>query len=178
MRVIEVVDYRSTWKIDFEIEKQLLENVLSTCDAVVHHIGSTSIPGLAAKPVIDILLEVSSLELLDTLEAQMGEISYVSKGEFGIPGRRYYQKGGSNRTHQIHAFLKDSPNIVRHLAFRDYLIEHSDIASEYAAVKRKGAAACNNSVADYCAYKNDFVQYQEALALEWWALNKRVKNDG
>lgn len=178
MRVIEVVDYRDSWKIDFDLEKKLLEDVLSTCDAVVHHIGSTSIPKLSAKPVIDILVEVSSLDLLDTLESQMCELSYVPKGEYGIPGRRYYQKGGSNRTHQIHAFLKGSPDIVRHLAFRDYLIEHSDIASEYAAVKRKGAEVCNNNIADYCAYKNGFIQYHESLAIDWYALNKRVKNDG
>lgn len=98
MRIIKVVDYQDSWVNDFDAEKGLLDTVLASCSPVVHHIGSTSVPNLAAKPVIDILIEVDSLGELDQLDAEMIELSYLPKGEFGIRGRRYYQKGGSNRT--------------------------------------------------------------------------------
>jgi len=178
MKIIEIVDYRDSWKTDFDIEKKLLEHALSACDVTVHHIGSTSVPNLAAKPIIDILLEVSSLDILDTLNSNMRELSYLPKGEYGIAGRRYYQKGGAMRTHQVHAFLRGSQDVIRHLAYRDYLIEHPNIASKYEEIKRKGAEASNNDISDYCAYKNDFVQHHQALALEWWAVNKRLKSCG
>jgi GrpB-like predicted nucleotidyltransferase (UPF0157 family) len=103
----------------------------------IHHVGSTAVPGLAAKPIIDILIEVTGLEALDALHEDMKVIGYKPKGEFGIPGRRYYQKGGKQRTHQIHAFVTGDFNVTRHIAFRDYLRANSDVAREYGEVKKR-----------------------------------------
>lgn len=171
MRIIEIEDYKESWPEGFDTEKILLKAALFPCNPEVHHVGSTSVPNLAAKPVIDILIEVDSLSELDRLDAEMIELSYRPKGEFGISGRRYYQKGGNNRSHQVHAFEKGSSEIVRHLAYRDYLIEHPAIAAEYALLKREGAELSNNRMAEYCDYKNDFIQHHERLAVEWWRLN-------
>ncbi|WP_233090623.1 GrpB family protein [Vibrio sp. IB15] len=108
-RVIEVVDYRPSWADDFSDEKVLLESVLNSVNVVaIHHIGSTSVKGLCAKPIIDILLEVKSLEELDKNNNLMESLGYEVKGEFGIAGRRYFQKGGIQRSHQVHAFLVGS----------------------------------------------------------------------
>lgn len=172
MRVINVIDYNPQLINIFNAEKILLQKVMASCCPEIHHVGSTSVPNLAAKPVIDILVEVDSLGELDRLDAEMIELSYWPKGEFGISGRRYYQKGGNNRSHQVHAFEKGSPEIIRHLAYRDYLIQYPAIAAEYEALKRKGAQLSNNRMAEYCEYKNDFIQHHERLAVEWWALQK------
>jgi GrpB-like predicted nucleotidyltransferase (UPF0157 family) len=141
----------------------------------VHHIGSTAVPGLAAKPIIDIVLEVSDLAALDAHNSQMEEIGYKPRGEFGIPGRRYFQKGGDNRTHHLHAFLRGDPNVVRHIAFRDYLRRHPEVAREYGDLKRRVARTCDNDVERYCDGKDAYVKRVEAMAVKEHASNKELE---
>jgi GrpB-like predicted nucleotidyltransferase (UPF0157 family) len=163
-RVIEVVDYRLSWANEFSDEKVLLESALNSANVVaIHHIGSTSVKGLCAKPIIDILVEVKSLEELDKNNNLMESLGYEVKGEFGIAGRRYFQKGGIQRSHQVHAFLVGSPEANRHIAFRDYLIQFPEIALHYGNLKREGASICNNDIGVYCS----FIKEHEANALRW-----------
>lgn len=164
---IEVVPYDENWPSAFESEKrQLLEKVESGITRV-HHIGSTSVPNLSAKPIIDIMIEATSLEALDLHKSGFEALGYEVMGEFGMAGRRYYRKGGDDRTHQIHAFTAGDENLHRHLAFRDYLIAHPDISKEYGRLKIKVAGACNHDIDRYCDGKNSFVQEYEAKALKW-----------
>jgi GrpB-like predicted nucleotidyltransferase (UPF0157 family) len=167
-RVIEVVDYRPSWVDEFSDEKVLLESVLNLANvAAIHHIGSTSVKGLCAKPIIDILVEVKSLEELDKSNNLMKSLGYEVKGEFGIAGRRYFQKGGIQRSHQVHAFLAESPEATRHIAFRDYLIAFPEIALQYGNLKREGASICNNDISVYYTHKDSFIKEHEANALRW-----------
>jgi GrpB-like predicted nucleotidyltransferase (UPF0157 family) len=85
----------------------------------------------------------------------------------GIPGRRYFRKGGDARSHQIHAFAAGDANIARHLAFRDYLRAQPGAREEYEALKTRVAAQCNNDIEIYCAGKDRFIKLHEAKALEW-----------
>lgn len=172
MREIVVSDYSNSWPSEFEEEKRLIEQVTKDLSAEIHHIGSTSVQGLAAKPIIDILLEVNDLVEIDNLNTSFLEIGYVARGENGIPERRYFEKGGDDRTHQIHAFLRNSDNAIRHIAFREYLRNHPNIANEYAELKKRVAEQCDHNIEKYCDYKNDFVQYHEKQAVAWYALNK------
>lgn len=133
----------------------------------IHHIGSTAIEDLAAKPIIDIMLEVTSMELLDACEPKIKALGYEALGEFGIEGRRYFRKGGENRTHQIHAFQTSDANLLRHLAFRNYLRSHPEIRDEYAELKIQVAYECSNDIDRYCEGKNEFIQIHEARAAEW-----------
>jgi GrpB-like predicted nucleotidyltransferase (UPF0157 family) len=165
MRTIEVVDYDPAWPSLFEDERSLLCEALGDVIVVIHHIGSTAVPGLAAKPIIDINLVVTDVNVLDELSDKMEDIGYVAKGEFGIPGRRYFQKGGDRRTHQVHAFKQGDPNTVRHLAFRDYLRANPKVAEEYAVLKKRIAATCDNDIDRYCHGKDDFVKRHQAIAL-------------
>ena len=105
----------------------------------LHHIGSTAIPGIFAKPIIDLLLEVGNIGELDDRSSFMGELGYEAMGEFGIPGRRYDRKNNASgiRTHQVHAYESGSPEVERHIAFRDY--------STTAQVKWACSAAWNPS---------------------------------
>ena len=103
----------------------------------IYHIGSTSIPGLKAKPIIDIMPVVKDINLVDTYNEEMKNIGYEPKGENGIPGRRYFQKGGDSRSHHVHIYQLGSYEIKRHLAFRDYLRKHLDVKTSYGELKRE-----------------------------------------
>ena len=133
MRILTVVDYDEMWPTLFENERTLLQMTLGKVISRIHHIGSTSVPGLSAKPVIDILIEVANLEELDSLNQAMEGVGYTVRGENGILNRRYFTKGGNQRSHHIHAFATGDAQIIKHLAFRDYLIKHNDRIRDLAA---------------------------------------------
>ena len=162
--IVEVVPYNENWPKEFEKEKLALYEMLGSVVTKIHHIGSTSVPGLSAKPIIDILMEVESLDVLDSNSDRFESMGYEVKGEFGISGRRYYRKGGQKRTHQIHAFKKNDAHVFRHLAFRDYIKSHPAIMKEYEALKIKLASVCENDIERYCAGKDEFIKFHEAKA--------------
>jgi len=164
---IEVVPYDYAWPSQFIAERQRLTGILSDCVLAVHHIGSTAVPGLAAKPIIDILIEASDLAVLDRRSDCLAQAGYRAKGEYGIAGRRYFTKGPVLRTHHVHAYRRGDANIARHLAFRDYLRAHPAVAAHYARLKREIATSCGNAIERYCAGKQDFVDAYERAALRW-----------
>lgn len=171
---IEIVSYNPDWSNLFEDEKKALHRILGSVAENIHHIGSTAVYDLAAKPVIDIMIEVNALDALDAHEDQIIALNYEAKGEFGIDGRRYYRKGGDNRTHQIHAFKKGDSNILRHLAFRDYLRHHTSVRAQYANLKTRVALSCNNDIDRYCSGKDQFIRFHEMKALDWIKTNQRL----
>lgn len=133
---ITVIEYSPLWKNKYKEESLLIRNILADNCIAIYHIGSTSVEGLAAKPIIDIMAVVRSLEIVDTVAEKFSDIGYEYLGEFGIEGRRYLRKGGDERTHQIHIFQADDwNNIGRHLAFRDYMRTHEKEREEYAKIK-------------------------------------------
>lgn len=162
--------HRESWMSDFAAEAARIEAALGSSLRILHHIGSTAIPGIHAKPIIDILAEVESLEAIDARREGMELLGYEVMGEFGIPGRRYFRKNSSAglRTHQVHAFVAGSPDLVRHLAFRDYLRFHPDIAREYSALKVRLVASCNGDMEAYMDGKDPFIKEVERKALEWF----------
>ena len=168
-RILEVVDYDPQWVESYLEESLGIQQALKGLNIRMHHIGSTSVPGLMAKPVIDILIETSNVSELDAYDGVMEAIGYLPRGEFGIPGRRFYLKGLINRTHHIHAFNFDTSDVVRHIAFRDYLIANQSVAAEYGALKSELAVTCNNDNDTYCDGKEEFVQHHERKALAWRA---------
>ncbi len=146
-----------------------IHEALDGVAVAIHHIGSTSVPGLSAKPVIDILIEVTRLADLDTQTSAIESLGYEAKGEFGIPGLRYFRRDDASvtRTHQIHAFV-GGPQTDRHLAFRDYLISHPPIAQLYGNLKRQLAERFPNDINAYMDGKDSFVKHYEAEALAWY----------
>ena len=164
---IEVVPYRPEWTEAFEEEKEALLALGISGIFQVYHIGSTSVKELPAKPIIDIMIEAESLEELDRKKEKIESLGYEAMGEFGIAGRRYYRKGGNNRTHQIHAFQIGDSNLLRHLAFRDYLSAHPEVKREYGDLKIQVASQCHHDIDRYCDGKDDFIKFHESKALEW-----------
>ncbi len=163
-----VVPYNPQWPELFESEARLLRSALPQISFLAHHIGSTSVPGLMAKPIIDILLEVDNLVDLDAYSTSMEQIGYEVMGEYGIAGRRYFRKGGHNRTHHLHAFQKGDVHIERHLAFRDYLRAHDEIAKEYGNLKQTIAQNSKHSIKSYVDQKDPFIKKHEEKALAWY----------
>lgn len=157
------------WASAFVSARETISNILGEGALGIHHVGSTAIPDILAKPVIDILIEASSLEALDRAHAAFREAGFIGKGEKGIKGRRYFMKDNEEgvRSHHIHAFEKGSHHIERHLAFRDYLLAHPQIAQAYSQVKERIVADWRG-IDDYIARKASFVVETERAALDWY----------
>ncbi|MEJ7860479.1 MAG: GrpB family protein [Pyrinomonadaceae bacterium] len=139
MKKVEVVPHNPRWRNAFEAEAKHIGAALGENVAAIHHIGSTAIPGIYAKPVIDLLVEVGNITEVDERSSVVEAFGYEAMGEFGIPGRRYFRKDNQEgiRTYQIHVFEVGSAQLDRHLAFRDYLIAHPEEARKYSELKRK-----------------------------------------
>ena len=165
---IVVTDYNPLWADLFEREATQIRQILGENCTAIHHIGSTAVAGLAAKPIIDIMPVVRNLKDVDRVAAEFEKAGYEYMGEFGIPGRRYLRKGGDERTHQIHIFAESNTrDIERHLAVRDYLKSHKNICDQYADLKKKLAQMYPHDIEKYCDGKEKFVQQMEKEALEW-----------
>ena len=163
---ITVIEYSPLWKNKYKEESLLIRNILADNCIAIYHIGSTSVEGLAAKPIIDIMAVVRSLEIVDTVAEKFSDIGYEYLGEFGIEGRRYLRKGGDEQTHQLHIFQADDwNNIGRHLAFRDYMRTHEKEREEYAKIKIELAKKYPYDIDGYCDGKENFVREMEEIAI-------------
>src|SRR6266550_7421412 len=141
------------------------------CLVIVHHIGSTSVPGLAAKPIIDLMPLVTDLAALDRERPRVEALGYDWHGEFGISGRRYCtlcDEAGA-RIAQLHFFSADSPQVQRHIAFRDYLRAHPDVAKAYEKEKRRARDLHPDNSHAYTDEKAAWIRDTEAKALIWFA---------
>ena len=170
---ITVVDYDPDWPRQFQAEAARIRAVLGGNCTAIYHIGSTAVPGLAAKPILDIMPVVEDLEAVDRAAPAFEAMGYGYLGEFGIPGRRYLRKGGDERTHQLHIFARtDRANITRHLAVRDYLRAHPEEAAAYGRLKMELARRYPEDLESYCLGKEDVVQKLEGQALLWYGSGK------
>jgi len=168
MRNIVIVDYRPQWPEMFASESRLIADTLGSLVLESHHVGSTSVPGLAAKPIIDIMLVVESFDRLDACNDAMARIGYAAKGELGIPGRRFFSKGSdNNRSHHLHAYRPGHAEIAAHLDFRDYLRARPDKARAYAELKKQLAVKYRDDIEAYVAGKEPLILEMLAEARRW-----------
>ena len=167
-RRVEVVSYNSNWKKMYKEESEKIKNILNDIIVDIHHIGSTAIPGIKAKPVIDILVEVKDIEAVDRYNNKMEELGYEAMGEHGIPKRRFFRKGGNKRTHHIHIFQVGSEEIERYINFKEYLITHPDKGREYSKLKEKLVNKYTYGVENYTNGKSDFIKEIDRKAKFRW----------
>lgn len=165
---ILLAEHDPRWADAFAREAARIREALGATVVALHHIGSTAIPGLVAKPVIDMLMVAPSVAAVDDRSAALVAIGYEALGEFGIPGRRYFRKDAADgtRTHQLHAFALGSDEIRRHLAFRDYLRAHPTEADAYAELKRALAREASDT-RGYTEAKTGYVRAIDQKALLW-----------
>lgn len=163
-----VKEYNHIWEEMYNSESIKIRDILGENCVEIFHIGSTAVKGLKAKPIIDIMPVVTDLASVDALADKFEQIGYEYLGEFGIIGRRYLRKGGDERTHQIHMFQNDDIiNIERHIAVRDFLRVHKEIAQQYCMLKEKLAFQYPYDIEKYCDGKEEFVKQLELKALQW-----------
>jgi GrpB-like predicted nucleotidyltransferase (UPF0157 family) len=168
--MIVLTEHDPTWADAFSHEAQRLGPALGALLIELHHIGSTAVPGILAKPVIDILAIVSDVHALDAQAANLQALGYEVMGEFGLPGRRYFRKDNSAgvRTHQVHAYASASASeIERHLNFRDYLREHPATADAYCDLKQALVEQCVDDMGCYSDGKTAFIREVEQRAAIW-----------
>ncbi len=167
-RKIEVVPYNPDWPRLYSAEAERIAAALGGEMTAIHHIGSTAIPGIKAKPVLDFLVAVPRIERVDELNDSMVVLGYEPRGEYGIPGRRFFIKHTAGmRTHHVHIFQNGNPEITRHLNFRDYLRAHPDEAQAYSRLKEELARQYPEDSHGYTEGKNEFVQEIDQRAKVW-----------
>ena len=169
MRKVKVVPHNPQWRDAFEAEAKQVAAALGENVVAIHHIGSTAIPDIYAKPVVDLLVEVRDITEVDGRSSAMESLGYEVMGEYGIPGRRYFRKDSQKgiRTHNIHAFEAGSAEVERHLAFRDYMIAHPGDAQRYSELKRKLAEEHPQSMDGYMDGKDGFIKEMDRRAAQW-----------
>jgi GrpB-like predicted nucleotidyltransferase (UPF0157 family) len=169
MRKVEVVPHDPRWRDAFETEAKHVAAALGENVVAIHHIGSTAIPNIYAKPIVDLLVEVRDIVEVDGRSPAMESLGYEVMGEYGIPGRRYFRKDNREgiRTHHIHAFEAGSAEVERHLAFRDYMIAHDGEAQRYSELKRKLAEEHSQSIDGYMDGKDGFIKEMNRRAAQW-----------
>lgn len=166
---IVIAEYDPAWPERFEQERARLQSAIGEWAVAIEHVGSTAVPGLAAKPIIDIGIALENL--VDALQCitPLFELGYQCCGEYGIPGRIFFRKitadpipgqitDGIGRTHQIHMYQRDHEQFRWHIAFREYMRSHPDEAAEYAALKREVATRHHDDIEKYVDGKHDFIR--------------------
>lgn len=167
-RPVILVDHNPHWKAMAAVEADRVRLIMADEILAIHHIGSTAIPGIKAKPVLDFLVFVRDLATLDAESSKLGVLGYIAHGEFGIPGRRYFTKDvEGKRSHQLHCFLDGDPQGERHLLFRDYLWAHPEISAKYERLKLELALQFKDDTNAYAEAKTEFIRRIERKAREW-----------
>ena len=158
-KTVRLVPYDPAWPRLFTAERQRLDAILKRDGVVltIEHTGSTSIPGLAAKPILDILAGAPDPTTLARAIDTLQRADYIYRGEQGIPGRHFFRRGNPRQYH-VHLALTDSDFWRDHLLFRNYLRANSEAAAEYAALKHKLAARYPFDRESYIEGKTEFVQ--------------------
>lgn len=160
-REMIVVPYDDVWLEMYEKEKNIMLDILGNIIIDIQHFGSTSIKGLSAKPIIDIMIVVNDINYIDEYNHIMESNGYSVRGENGIEGRRYFvkfaQDNSGNHTHHIHIYQKGNPHISDELMFRDYLRINNEALKEYERVKIAASLKFRYSPKEYVDAKYDCV---------------------
>ncbi len=157
---VVVLPYDERWRQDFlKIEAELTE-ALGQLIIGIEHVGSTSVRGLSAKPIIDIDVVIKDYSGLGDVVSALGRIGYQHEGNLGIAGREAFEYDGKEHLQKHHLYVcpEDSPELKRHLAFRDYLRIHPAAIWEYSRIKEEGAELYPDDIERYIKHKFPFIE--------------------
>lgn len=167
---VELLPHDPAWLRVAKEESQALASAMGADLLAIHHIGSTAIAEIRAKPIVDLLAVVASVDALDSRQHDIEALGYVWRGEWGLPGRRYCVKSDAaigRRLIHLHCFQEAAPEILGYLAFRDYLRTHPAVAMAYEHEKVR----CRERAPDSRAYadcKDPWIKRTQAEALAWY----------
>lgn len=164
---IEIVEYHPAWKVTFGKLRCIMRSTLGDLASSVEHIGSTAIPGLPAKPIIDLDVVIESKDVLPQVIAKLLALGYHHQGNKGIFGREAFARQdayvpyiGRRRIwqdHHLYVCTQDCPALYEHLRFRDYLLAYPETARHYADLKRNLATQFRYDRPAYVAGKTEFI---------------------
>lgn len=169
---VRLSDYNQAWPEMYKTECREIENILGREIIRFEHFGSTSVEGMKAKPVIDMMVIVKNIDLIDEYQDVLISSGYDAAGEWGIPGRRLFRKGGNDRTHHIHIYEDNNPEVDRHLILRDYLRQNREERDAYSHFKECLFKKYKDTK-DYSFNKKEYVSQLEKRALIFF--NKHQK---
>ena len=163
--IVELDEFSTGWASEYEQEAKLLKEVLGDKLLEIHHVGSTSIKGLKAKPVIDILVAIEDLDNISSIEEMLKDYDYSNRGHQGVEDRYFFAKGPEEaRTHYIH-FVEPKNNTYYNLVlFKKYLLEHEEYIQKYCDLKQELASKYSDDRKKYTAGKSEFISSVIKLA--------------
>jgi GrpB-like predicted nucleotidyltransferase (UPF0157 family) len=157
-REVRVVDYDTEWPAEFDVLAGRVRAFLAEIALRVEHVGSTSVPGLPAKPVIDLDVVVPSTGMMPIAIEKLAVIGYVHEGDLGIQGREAFRWPSGEQRHHLYLLAEGARELRRHIAFRDSLRGDATLRDRYAALKRSLADRYRNDIEGYIAGKDEFVE--------------------
>ena len=155
-----VTPYDPKWKDSFELLKQRVKNALGNFAIAVEHVGSTSVEGLSAKPIIDMDIVIEDYSILNEAIKLLSEIGYIHEGNLGIEGREAFDYIGEEPLPKHHLYVcpKNSKELARHIAFRNFLRNTPEAIVEYSQVKEAAARLYPNDIDGYIQYKSPCIE--------------------
>ena len=155
-----VVSYNKKWPVEFEKIKSHINNALGATAISIEHVGSTSVVGLWAKPIIDVDVVIKDECILPTVIKKLESIGYHYEGNLGIEGRYAfgYREKFDFMSHHLYVCPESSNELKRHLCFKNYLREHPEAVEVYSKIKREGAILFQDDIDGYINYKGAVIQ--------------------
>jgi GrpB-like predicted nucleotidyltransferase (UPF0157 family) len=161
--IVRLVQYSPEWAKIFDREEKLLQSSIGEYIIEIQHIGSTSITGMLAKPIIDIGVAIERFEEGVVCIKPLEALGYIYNGENGIPRRHYFDKGDPTAYH-LHILEQDSDEWKKHITFRDFLRNNEEAANEYARLKQQLARKFRHDRLAYTEGKSEFIHHILKLA--------------
>ncbi len=155
-----VLPYDPEWKNDFEKIKQELVNAIGSLTVCIEHVGSTSVEGLSAKPIIDIDVVISDYSVFDSIVSGLGAIGYYHEGDLGIKDREAFKYSDKPhlQAHHLYVCPQNSKELLRHITFRDFLRNNPEAVKKYSEVKETAAKLFPDNIDKYMEYKSPVIE--------------------
>jgi GrpB-like predicted nucleotidyltransferase (UPF0157 family) len=158
-QIIEIVDYDPRWPTTFAALRTRIADALGSLAQRIEHVGSTAVPGLSAKPIIDMDVVIAARSNLPTVIEHLQPLGYHHEGDLGVPGREAFTTPPGTPPHHLYVCASDSPQLADHLAFRDHLRAHPDAARAYADLKKSLAQRFRADRQAYSETKTTFIEH-------------------
>jgi GrpB-like predicted nucleotidyltransferase (UPF0157 family) len=163
---VKLASYSTAWRRKFQAEQRRLANRLAPRRYKMEHIGSTAVPGIDAKPIIDIAMQIPSFRCLKTWIALLESAGYQYKGEYGLPGRHFFTRGTPVLQH-LHLVSPETHHWNDWLLFRDFLRSHPSAAEHYRLTKQALARRFSKDRDAYTRAKTPLVRKLMRAARQW-----------
>ena len=157
---VVVESYDETWTSAFEEIKKEIESAVGDLIIGIEHVGSTSVEGLSAKPIIDIDIIINDYSIFDAVVNKLNNIGYIHEGNLGIKDREAFKYSDKSHLQRHHLYVcpQHSEELHRHITFRDFLRSNPEAVKRYGAVKEKAAQLFPDNIEKYIEYKSPCIE--------------------